>query len=122
MSTSRVSLVEGDTEAFTDMAAAGPPPELSIVVPAYNEEQRIGACIRSLVHQETDRTYEVILVDNHSTDATLAVARVAAAGRHLRVVHESRHGRGAARRAGFEAALGQVVLSAMQTRSIRLAG
>jgi len=88
------------------------PPELSIIVPAFNEERCIGACIRSLACQDIDRAYEVILVDNNSTDATLAVARGAATGLNLRVVHEWRHGRGSARRAGFEAARGQIVFSA----------
>src|SRR5579859_2543769 len=64
------------------------PPELSIVVPAFNEERCIGACIRSLAGQEIDRTYEVILVDNNSTDATVAVARATANGLNLRVVHK----------------------------------
>src|SRR5579859_3794677 len=88
------------------------PPELSIVVPAFNEERCIGACIRSLAGQEIDRTYEVILVDNNSTDDTVAVARAAANGLNLRVVHEARQGRGSARRAGFDVAAGQIVFSA----------
>ncbi len=100
------------TSESTDVAAPRPPAELSIVVPAYNEERCIGACIRSLARQEIDRTYEVILVDNNSTDATLAVARATAGELNLRVVHESRQGRGAARRAGFEVARGQFVFSA----------
>jgi glycosyltransferase involved in cell wall biosynthesis len=85
---------------------------LSIVVPAYNEASSIGACLRSLAHQQTGRRYEVVLVDNNSTDQTIEVARAAASGLDLRVVQEHCQGRGAARRAGFEAAQGHIVFSA----------
>jgi glycosyltransferase involved in cell wall biosynthesis len=87
-------------------------PELSIVVPAYNEACAIGACLQSLGRQQTERSYEVVLVDNNSTDATVEAAQAAAIGLQLRVVRERRQGRGAARRAGFEAALGNIIFSA----------
>ena len=93
-------------------AESGPSPEHSIVVPAYNEEQRIGACLRSLTAQDIDQTYEVILVDNNCTDGTLAIAQDWSPGMHLRIVHEARQGRGAARRTGFDSARGRVVFSA----------
>jgi glycosyltransferase involved in cell wall biosynthesis len=89
-----------------------PTPALSIVIPAYNEARWVAACIRSLARQDIERTYEVILVDNNSTDATVAVARAAGRGLDVRVIRESRQGRGAARRAGFEAARGQIIFSA----------
>jgi cellulose synthase/poly-beta-1,6-N-acetylglucosamine synthase-like glycosyltransferase len=101
-------LIAEHSEVVNEM----PPPDLSIIVPAFNEERCVGACIRSLACQDVDRTYEVILVDNGSTDATVAVARAAATGLNLRVVHEARQGRGAARRAGFETARGQILFSA----------
>jgi glycosyltransferase involved in cell wall biosynthesis len=87
-------------------------PELSIVIPAYNEACSDGACLQSLGRQKTDRSYEVVLVDNNSTDATVEAARAAAIGLQLRVVREPLQGRGAARRAGFEAALGHIIFSA----------
>jgi GT2 family glycosyltransferase len=63
-------------------------PDLSIVVPAYNEEHSIGACLGSLAHQNTDRSYEVILVDNNSTDGMLAGAHASSDG--LEFAHRSR--------------------------------
>lgn len=87
-------------------------PQLSIVVPAYNEEQCIAACIRSLAAQEIDQSYEVILIDNNCTDGTMAVASAAAGQLDLRIVSEPRQGRGAARHTGFNLARGQVVFSA----------
>jgi chlorobactene glucosyltransferase len=67
-----------------------PPPErlpyLSIVVPARDEERSIERCVRSLLAQEW-LDFEVIVVDDRSSDATLAILeRLAAADSRLRVV------------------------------------
>ncbi len=48
-------------------------PEVSVIVPARNEEACLAGCLRSLVGQHGP-AYEVIVVDDHSTDATRAIA------------------------------------------------
>jgi glycosyltransferase involved in cell wall biosynthesis len=48
-------------------------PEISIIVPARNEEACLAECLRSLVGQ-VGPPYEVIVVDDHSTDGTSAIA------------------------------------------------
>jgi glycosyltransferase involved in cell wall biosynthesis len=48
-------------------------PEVSVIVPARNEEACLGECLRGLVAQE-GVSYEVIVVDDHSTDATRTIA------------------------------------------------
>jgi cellulose synthase/poly-beta-1,6-N-acetylglucosamine synthase-like glycosyltransferase len=49
--------------------------KVSVVVPARNEEARIGACLDSLLRQDYPRdAYEVIVVDDASTDRTAEVA------------------------------------------------
>jgi chlorobactene glucosyltransferase len=61
-------------------------PALSIVVPARNEERSIERCVRSLLAQEL-ADFEVIVVDDRSTDATSAIlARIAAEDPRLRVL------------------------------------
>ncbi len=50
-----------------------PDPEVSVIVPARNEEAGLAECLRSLVGQE-EVAYEIIVVDDHSTDATRAIA------------------------------------------------
>jgi chlorobactene glucosyltransferase len=55
-----------------------PAPGLSIIVPARNEARNIGRCVSSLL-ASTYPTLEVIVVDDHSTDDTAAVARAAGA-------------------------------------------
>jgi glycosyltransferase involved in cell wall biosynthesis len=48
-------------------------PVVSIIVPARNEEECLGACLRSLV-QQTGVGFEVVLVDDGSTDRTREIA------------------------------------------------
>ena len=54
--------------------------ELTVIIPARNEEQNLAACLRSLVAQSEDifqlgRDWELIVVDDHSTDRTAEIAR-----------------------------------------------
>ncbi|MDR5729797.1 MAG: glycosyltransferase family 2 protein, partial [Terriglobia bacterium] len=54
--------------------------ELTVIVPARNEEDMVGACLQSLVAQSDDvfklgRDWELIVVDDHSTDRTAEIAR-----------------------------------------------
>lgn len=70
--------------------------KVSVVIPALNEEEPIGAVVRAIPRQIAG---EVIVVDNGSTDKTAATAREAGA----RVVVEPRRGYGRACRAGVEA-------------------
>jgi glycosyltransferase involved in cell wall biosynthesis len=54
--------------------------ELTVIVPARNEEESLGECLRSLVAQseeifELGRDWELIVVDDHSTDRTAEIAR-----------------------------------------------
>lgn len=49
--------------------------DLSVIVPAFNEEKRIRACLASIVSQRTARSYELIVSDSNSTDSTVSIAR-----------------------------------------------
>ncbi len=51
-----------------------PPPTVSIVIPAWNEEDTIKACVLAALHQ-TVPAFEVIVVDNLSTDKTASIVR-----------------------------------------------
>ena len=81
---------------------------ISVVIPAYNEEEYLPGCLRALRRQTFPaERFEVIVVDNASTEATAAVARRLG----VRVVTEPRKGVGRARQAGFQAAQGAVIAS-----------
>lgn len=70
--------------------------KISVVIPAFNEERAIGKVVGAL---PKDLTYEIIVVDNNSTDNTAKVAASSGA----RVVFEPRPGYGAACFAGARA-------------------
>lgn len=78
---------------------------VSIVIPAYNEERFIAACLDSIARQSF-KPHEVIVVDNNSRDDTVAIA-----GRYsfVRVIDEPRQGIVHARNAGFDAATGDII-------------
>jgi glycosyltransferase involved in cell wall biosynthesis len=81
---------------------------ISVVIPAYNEEKYLSACLQALCHQTYPREqFEVIVVDNGSTDATAQIAQEFGA----RVVEEPIKGIARARQRGFEAARGEVIAS-----------
>lgn len=90
---------------------------LSLVVPAYNEERRLGASLTRLIayaRQQPHRV-EIIVVDDGSADRTAEVAREATrelpANVSFRLLqHQRNRGKGAAVRTGAAASTGEVVL------------
>ncbi len=81
---------------------------LNLVIPVYNEEQYIGACLEAVVNQVRVPD-EVIVVDNGSTDATRTVVDGFADRLPLTILSESRQGAMYARDTGFDAADGEVI-------------
>ena len=66
--------VAGGAESASDAGLTVDMPLVSIIVPARNEERNIGACVESLLAQDYPR-FEVIVVDDGSTDATPRILR-----------------------------------------------
>jgi dolichyl-phosphate beta-glucosyltransferase len=86
--------------------------ELSVIVPAYNEEQRLAPGLRQALEYLARRgePYELLVVDDGSRDATARVAG-AFAPQGVRVMrHERNRGKGAAVRTGLLASRGRKVL------------
>ncbi len=54
-------------------------PRYSVVVPALDEQDYLGACLASLAGQDYPAGFEFIVVDNDSTDATAVIAAAAGA-------------------------------------------
>src|SRR5436190_3112297 len=80
-------------------------PQVSVVIPAYNEERWIGCALGSLGRQ-THPSFEVIVIDDGSTDRTGKIA----AGFGVRLFRTSHRGAGAARDYGAKAAEGAIVV------------
>jgi cellulose synthase/poly-beta-1,6-N-acetylglucosamine synthase-like glycosyltransferase len=83
-------------------------PEVSIVMPAYNEEESILQTLSSLSDSTTKRSVEIIVVDNNSKDATNALATGAGAT----CVRETTQGITPARNRGLREARGKYILNA----------
>lgn len=81
-------------------------PLFSIVIPAYNEADYLADCLQSIQSQVGGFTYEVIVVDNGSTDNTAQLAWQFG----VQVVHEPKLGVGRARRTGTALAQGKYIL------------
>lgn len=102
--------------------AGGAPPTLSVVIPAYDEEDRLPALLETLardadaaVEEAGMELVEVLLVDDGSGDRTRAILSEASAGTgRLKPVfaYEGNRGKGAAVAAGVARARGQYVLLA----------
>lgn len=81
--------------------------KVSIVIPAFNEEKLIARCLKSLCEQTMKREeYEIIVVNNNSTDKTEEIAKKYAD----KVIFEKRQGQLFARQTGFEAAESEIIL------------
>lgn len=78
---------------------------ISVVIPAYNEAKTLGKCLRSLQEQDYRGEYEIIVVDNGSTDDTTRVAESLGA----QVVYEPRRGVCFARQRGAQEARGEII-------------
>ena len=81
-------------------------PEISVVVPFHDSTGHLAACIDALLDQDGDTAYEVILVDNRSSDGSASIARGYDA---VRVLEEPRPGAYAARNTGIRAAVAPLI-------------
>ena len=85
-------------------------PVISIVIPAFNEEKTIGNVIEdtATVMDSMNMPYEIIVVDDGSTDNT---RRVAAAYKATVLSNEKNRGKGYAERKGFQHAQGDIIVT-----------
>jgi glycosyltransferase involved in cell wall biosynthesis len=79
-------------------------PSVTVVLPARNEERNIAAVLDRIPHWIN----EIVLVDGHSTDATVTVAEAAWPG--IRIVHQTSKGKGGALIEGFKAASSDIIV------------
>ena len=90
-----------------------PTPYLSLVIPCYNEEENVPTLLARVegALRQTGRTFEVVIVDDGSTDSTpRLLADAMKVSPWLRVIRMARNGgQSAAFEAGFEAARGEVI-------------
>ena len=101
------SLAEGSTFAHrsfdTDRGRSSRHPTITVIVPAKNEADNLRAVLPTL-----PPVHEVILVDGDSTDGTVEVARRVMP--EIKVVRQTRTGKGNALACGFQAATGDIIV------------
>lgn len=86
-------------------------PQFSIIIPVYNVQNYLAACVKSVAEQEGPRDWECILVDDGSTDLCPQLCDALAAEiPGVQVIHRKNGGLAAARNSGLRAATGDWVL------------
>lgn len=88
------------------------PPDVSIVVPVYNEDQIIEAALRMILGVDFgDHSREVVVVDDGSSDKTKDVLEKFQTAENLRIIYRKINGgKGAAVRDGISTATGKVIV------------
>lgn len=85
---------------------------MSVVIPVYNKADRLEECVESVLGQTANKaSFEIILVDDGSTDGSLSLCRNMAE-RHscIRLISQTNQGVSAARNAGMKAAVGRYIM------------
>ena len=79
-----------------------PKVDLRIVVPCYNEEEYLEECLQSIVNQKTQYKWEVICINDGSTDRTADILEMYSKYENVRVIHQENKGFSGARNRGME--------------------
>lgn len=84
-------------------------PELSIIIVSYNVRQLLVDCLRSIEHSAQDIAYEIIVIDNASTDGSVAMVRKSFP--HVQVIaNQENAGFARANNQGYEISKGKFIL------------
>lgn len=84
--------------------------KISVIIPVYNAEKYLQRCIFSVINQ-TYTDWELVLVDDGSTDNSLSICKEnAERDKRIKVIHQSNKGPGIARNIGLEAITGDYVV------------
>ena len=86
--------------------------DLSVVVPVYNHVSVISKCIDSILSQKTHYSFELILIDDGSTDGAQELAEQYRSHPNVRIFHQINGGIAAARNAGISHARGRYFMFA----------
>ncbi|MEG1999265.1 MAG: glycosyltransferase family 2 protein, partial [Bacteroidales bacterium] len=87
-------------------------PEISIIIPTFNAEPYIERCLNSIIKSGADKNmYEIIAVDDSSTDKTLdSLKEIAKSTPQMKVYFRHKSGPGGARNLGMNYAKGRYIM------------
>lgn len=84
---------------------------ISIIVPIYNVERFLPSTLDSLIQQKGDVDYEILLIDDGSTDKSEDICiKYASKNKRISVIHKSNGGLSSARNAGIDIARGDYLM------------
>lgn len=81
--------------------------DISVIIPVYNVESYVGACLESVLSQEFDGTFEVIAVIDGTQDGSEEIVRSFSQDSHLKIITQENGGLSAARNTGIAQAQGR---------------
>lgn len=84
--------------------------DLSFIIPTYNRRDFLDECLGSVINQKTKYSYEIILVDDGSTDGSGEYAQKYKKYPNVKIIRQQNKGIAGARNAGLNAASGRYVM------------
>jgi len=82
--------------------------DVSIIIPAYNVEEYIEQCLESVINQKTKYSYEIICINDGSTDGTSKILEKYKD--NLKIINTSNNGPGTARNLGIKNSTGKYLM------------
>ena len=109
--------------SFGDFGFVNPPSkDVSVIVPVYNVEQYVGACLDSILGQDVNFDMEVIVINDGSNDGSLSeVKRRASSDSRVVLIDQENKGFSGARNVGIDSAGGGCCVLSTPTTCLRLA-
>jgi len=84
-------------------------PIISVIIPSFNEEKYLSSCLKSVLSQDfPKKDYEIIMVDNDSSDKTLKIAK---SFKRVKVLKELKKGLVMARNKGLQKSRGKIIVN-----------
>lgn len=86
--------------------------DLSIIIPMFNVENYICTCLDSVVNQKTNYLYEIIIIDDGSTDNTLRMAEAFISNKECNttILSQENNGQSSARNMGIDCSSGEYLM------------
>ncbi|MBR5384319.1 MAG: glycosyltransferase family 2 protein [Bacteroidales bacterium] len=83
-------------------------PAISVIIPVYQGEKTLARCLNSVLNQDMD-DYEVIIIDDGSTDGTAEICMRYSSDSRVKVICQENSGVSASRQRGLDAACGEYI-------------
>lgn len=84
--------------------------DISIILPIYNVEQYLDKCINSVLNQQFDGEYEIICINDGSTDRSLEILNTFKNSENVIIINQKNQGLSYARNIGLKNARGKYVM------------